>query len=95
MNLGGGGVGLAQVEYKAQMWRISKCEATINQPVVLLSDGHSSRFDIDVLIFLKNKQIQLFITPPNITDITQLLDQVNQKLHSKYQATKTELFPNQ
>lgn len=48
-----------------------------------------------VFTFFMKKQIQLFIAPPNIIGATQLLNQVNQKLHSEYQAKKTKLFPHQ
>lgn len=50
---------------------------------------------IDVFTLFMKKQIQLFIAPPNIIGATQLLNQVNQKLHSEYQAKKTKLFPHQ
>jgi len=45
----------------------------VNRPVVVLSDGHSSRFDFDVLQFLRNKEIHLFITPPDTTGIKNLI----------------------
>lgn len=67
-------------------------ENSIQRPVVVLSDGHSSRFDSDVLTFLRNKNIRLFISPPDTTGVTQLLDQINQKLHSEYRSAKSELF---
>ena len=67
-------------------------ENSIKWPVVVLSHGHSSRFDCDVLTFLRGKKMRLFITPPGTTGITQLLDQINQKLHSEYSSTKSELF---
>ncbi|XP_065662835.1 beta-hexosaminidase subunit alpha isoform X2 [Hydra vulgaris] len=64
----------------------------IKQPVVVLSDGHSSRFDSDVLTFLRSKNIRLFITPPDKTGVTQLVDQINQKLHTEYRSAKCTLF---
>ena len=67
-------------------------ESNITRPVVVLSDGHSSRFDLDVLTFLQNKQIKLYITPPDTTGVTQLLDQVNQKLHHEYRNSRSEMF---
>ena len=66
-------------------------ENNTKRPVVVLSDGHSSRFDSYVLTLLRGKN-RLFITPPDTTGITQLLDQINQKLHSEYSSTKSELF---
>ena len=49
----------------------------INQPVVVISDGHSPRFGSDVLTFLRGKNVRLFITPHDTTSIIQLLDQIN------------------
>ena len=49
-------------------------------------------FDSDVLTFLKSKNIRLFITPPDTTGVTQLLDQINQKLHSEYRSAKSVLY---
>ena len=49
-------------------------ENKIKRPVVLLSDGHSSRFEYDVLAFLRRKEIWLFVSPPDTTGVTQLLD---------------------
>ena len=48
-------------------------------------------FDSYVLTFLRGKN-RLFITPPDTTGATQLLDQINQKLHSEYRSAKSELF---
>ena len=63
------------------------------KPVVLLSDGHSSRLDFDVLTYLREQQIYLFISPPDTAGGTQLLDQINHALHDNYrQQTKKEEF---
>ena len=67
-------------------------EKNIVRPVILLSDGHSSRFDYEVLSFLQSKNIRLFLTPPDTTGVTQLLDQVNKNLHHEYRETKDNLF---
>ena len=68
-------------------------EENVQRPVVLLSDGHSSRFDFKVLQYLREKNIHLYITPPDTTGVTQLLDQSpNQKLHQEYNKKKDELF---
>ena len=60
--------------------------------MVVLSDGHSSRFDSNVLRFLQDNKMRLFISPPDTTGVTQMLDQVNQSLHSKYHEVKSDLF---
>ena len=51
--------------------------AGIERPVVLTSDGHSSRFDFEMLKFCNEKKIRLFISSPDTTGVTQLLDQCN------------------
>ena len=68
-------------------------EKNILRPVVVLSDGHSSRFDFAVLKFLREKSIHSFIIPPDTTGVTQLLDQnPNTKLHQEYSKKREELF---
>ena len=70
-------------------------EKIIIRPVVVLSDGHSSRFDFDLLTFLQNKEIRLFLSPPpppDTTGVTQLLDQVNKNVHLEYKNAKDDLF---
>ena len=64
----------------------------IQKPVVVLSDGHSSRFESKVFHFLCDKDIRLFISPPDTTSVTQLLDQVNKSLHEAYRNRKKELY---
>ena len=64
----------------------------IKKPVVLISDGHSSRFDEKVLRFMRENQIFLFLLPPDTTSVTQLLDQINQALHAQYRKTKDNMF---
>ena len=59
-------------------------EKKIQRPVVLLTDGHSSRFSVEVLTFCRKRQIHQFVSPPDTTSVTQLLDQINQSLHSAY-----------
>ena len=64
----------------------------VTQPMVIIADGHASRFDLSVLNFLRDKQLILYIVPPDTTGVTKYLDQVNQKIHSAYCSTKDELF---
>ena len=64
----------------------------IQRPVVIVSDGHSSRFNYEVMKFLKEKNIRLFLSPPDTTGLTQLLDQVNKSLHLAYKNEKQNLF---
>ena len=67
-------------------------EKQIKRPVVLLSDGHSSRLEYDILVFLRSKQILLFVSPPDTTGVTQLLDQINKILHQEYETEKGSMF---
>ena len=67
-------------------------EKSVTRPVVLLSDGHGSRFDYDILTFCHEKSIRLFISPPDTTGVTQMLDQCNQRIHSEYRKAKANLF---
>ena len=67
-------------------------EKQIKRPVVLLSDGHSSRLEYEVLVFLRSKQILLFVSPPDTTGVTQLLDQINKILHQEYETEKGSMF---
>ena len=67
-------------------------EQNIQRQVVILSDGHGSRFDVDVLLFLRSKLMRLYITFPDATALLQLLDKVNQRFHGGYRRAKSELF---
>ena len=67
-------------------------ENNIQRPVIMMCDGHSSRFDLEVLRFCQEKQIRLFLTPPDTTSVTQLLDQINNALHSSYRKEKSSCF---
>ena len=51
-------------------------EENIQQPALMLADGHSSSFNyIQVMHFLREKSIYSFIIPPDTNGVTQLLDQ--------------------
>ncbi|XP_047131057.1 uncharacterized protein LOC136071655 [Hydra vulgaris] len=67
-------------------------EKKVARPVVLLSDGHCSPFNFDVLKFLRSKNIRMFLTPPDTTGVTQLLDQLNKNLHHEYRGMKKNIF---
>ena len=59
-------------------------EKGIKKLVSLLSDRHASQFDFDVANYLYEQQIFLFISSPDTTDATKLLDQINHFLHDNY-----------
>ena len=68
-------------------------DKAIERPVILLADGHSSRFDFKILHFLPENKINLFVSPPDTTGVTQLLDQApNSQLHKNYNSTCDKLF---
>ena len=68
-------------------------EENIVRPVVVLSDGPSSRFDFAVLKFLREKSIHSFIMPPDTTVVTQLLDQSpNTKLYQEFSKKREKQF---
>ena len=45
-------------------------EKGIEKPVVVLSDGHASRFDADVFSYLRNAKQRLYIGPTDTTGVT-------------------------
>ena len=57
-----------------------------------MTDGHSSRFDLDVLRFCDTNQILQFLSPPDTTGLLQPLDQINAALHSAYRRGKQEML---
>ena len=59
-------------------------ERNIPRPVVMLTDNHESRYDDEVLAFLKEKQIRQFAEKPKTSRIFQALDQYNRKFHIEY-----------
>ena len=67
-------------------------EKGIKKHVVILSDGHSSRFDAEVMEYFRDQDIYMLTGPPDTTGVTQLLDQINQSLHSQYRSQKKDLF---
>ena len=60
--------------------------------VVLTNDGHSSQFDFEILKFCHEKKIRLFISSPDTTGVTQLLDQCNKNIDLEYKVAKENLF---
>ena len=67
-------------------------QKNVQRPVLIISDGHSSRFELELLQFLQKSEIRLFILPPDTTGVTQKHDQLNQKIHTAYKESNSELF---
>ena len=61
-------------------------------PVIVLADGHGSQFNENVLSFLGENQMWLFILPPDTSGVTQMPDQMNNWLHNEYEKSKSELY---
>ena len=64
----------------------------IVRPVVVIADGHKSRFGDDVMSFCNKSNMDQYLLPPDTSGVTQLHDQVNDRLHKKYEETKDSLF---
>jgi len=64
----------------------------IKRPIVVLADGHGSRFDEKVMSFCQEKGLRQFILPPDTSGVTQKHDQINDRLHIKYEESKAKDF---
>ena len=64
----------------------------IPRPVIIIADGHSSRFDEKVLSFLQAALLLIFILHPDTSGGTQVHNQMNAKLHSLYDEKKALLY---
>ena len=62
------------------------------RPVIVLAYEHGSRFDEKVLSLLEQNQMWLFILPPDTSGVTQMHDQISNRLHDKYEKSKSELY---
>ena len=57
-----------------------------------MTDGHSSRFDLEVLEFCDKEKIHQFVSLPDATELLQTLDQCFATLHKCYTDEKDRLF---
>ena len=62
------------------------------RPIVIITDGHLSRFHNDVMNHCDKTDMNQFIIPSSTSGCTQKHDQVNDRLHKKYEERKDELF---
>ena len=67
-------------------------EKGVSRPIIIVRDGHTSRFDENVLSFLQQASLRLFILHPDTSGGTQTHDQMNGRLHSLYDEKKAELY---
>ena len=67
-------------------------DKSLAKPSIVIADGHKSRMGSDVMTTCSDAQLEQFLLPPDTSGSTQLHDQVNQKLHAKYEEKKSELY---
>ena len=67
----------------------------VQKPIIVLTDDHSSRYDVDVMQFCRKEDIHQFMGLPDTTEPTQLLDQVFANLHTCYSNEKDQVFVGQ
>ena len=66
----------------------------VPRPVIVTSDGHGSRFDFNVLNFLHENLMWLYILYPDTSGATQMHDQLNAQIHRVYELEKAILYSN-
>ena len=64
----------------------------IERPNVIIANGHKSRFGIDVMNVCEEKSMEQYLLPPDTTGVTQLHGQVNNRLHTRYEEKKDNVF---
>ena len=64
----------------------------VQHPVIVIADGHASRFDESVLSFLNLSEMCLFILHADTSGGTQMHDQCNARLHALYDEKKHDLY---
>jgi len=65
---------------------------SVKQPILVIADGHASRFDEDVMSLCQKKDLRQFILPPYTSEVTQKHNQLNDRLHKKYEEAKANKF---
>ena len=71
---------------------LNRITANKKRPIVILTDGHSSRFNPEVMKYCRKKQLNQFLSPPDTTGLTQLIDQKFAMLHAAYTDTRNEMI---
>ena len=69
-----------------------KKNPNVKFPVCVLTDGHSSRFDPDVMFYCRKEQLNQYVSLADATELLQQLDQVFANLHRCYSVRAEELF---
>lgn len=65
---------------------------SVKRPILVIADGHGSRFDEAVMSLCQDKDLRQFILPPDTSGVTQKHDQLNDRLHKKYEEAKANKF---
>ena len=78
-------------------WPWSELEKFINakgleKPIVIITDGYKSRFDTKIMRFCEDASMDQFLLPSDNSGITQLHNQVNNKLHKQYEEKEDEIY---
>ena len=67
-------------------------EKNQTRPIIIIADGHKSRFGSDVMETCSDKSMDQYLLPPDTSGATQFHDQVNNRLNDKYEEKKDELY---
>ena len=67
-------------------------EKGLEKPISIIADGHKSRFDAKTMQFCEDASMAQLLLLPHTSGITQLHDQVNNKLHKQYEEKKDENY---
>ena len=68
-------------------------EKRVVRPVVVIKDGHASRFDETVMQYALDNQLEQFLLHPDTSSTTQMHAQVNGFLHKWYDDEKENMYP--
>ena len=64
----------------------------VQKPIVVITDGHSFRYDADVMLFCRKEDILQSMDLPDTTELTELIDQFFTNLHACYSNEKYQVF---
>ena len=67
-------------------WDLQLVRREVKKPVCWMTDGHSSRFNFEVLQWCRDNQWKIYVSPPHTTGIHQPLDQIFKTWHDIFNA---------
>ena len=62
----------------------------LNSPNIVIADGHKLRFGADAMHYCEDTSMDQYLIPPFTSCMTQLHNQMNNRLHQKYEEKKDE-----